>query len=835
MFFFSLCSSKKSKTSTSPSNEHIDEHSEPEPHPQPLTNSKHNGKSHTADLLQPVPEQEFKVPDHRAQKESPYDHLPSEKAELDNARLGGGESGANSPIGLVDGKSSPNSVDGEVADFSDLDVIRRSSPTVNTRSKSPQSLKKAAKSVHGRRSPVNGNKIPKSNTLGSVHLSALRESTLQKISDKDSEGLYNVPRNGSNSDLYQVPKSAGNSPPSVRNNGSSEDLYNVPRNTSNSDLYQVPRSAGNSPPSVRNNGSSEDLYNVPRNTSNSDLYQVPKSAGNSPPSVRATNGVADDTYANPRCTESNLDNAGTRTNVIDDGLYKVPNSVLHRNGNETCDGINAAAESLYNVPRSGSSDMLNGGGGDEGVYNVPRDAHWNGDSLYNRPRAVQSHATASPPIRRTSSSSTANNYESIEIDTPLQPRNSALRPARSFESLSRFRVNVPTGGSSGRVSPPTVYPKAPKCEYVDIDLEKPMAPAKNAPLPPLPPTALPSAGGGQLITDSVYAEISEEAIARGKQGQYNPTSAPVTGGDNSADTYVEIPSTRPGYAAGSISASGLEGMAKAKELAEEEGYELFQPIREQLLRPLSTNASYSSGSKSFDSTSPPASALLEKYNINIETSRPRPYSESDVLDDGGSGGRRKLGPSLNEDLQSDEYVIVTGPDRRPKPRSATSHLPPGIEDDYEFMNSASINLSSAAEAQYSAPNSMSCVPQPQQSSTMTRQYSPRQLSDLGQVTGSATPPLPPRLPDFDVGTSAGIDIDTMSPIELGNASPVFHRQASDHSLRSEGDLSATSIPEESEAETLGGKDIQKLPLNALTVVKTMSGSPMDRSNSTELK
>lgn len=729
----------------------------------------------------------------RAKKESPYDHLPSEKEVLELSDLASaGVSGTNPSSGVTspvdsEGKRSPDLRDG----CSDLDYIPRSSPTVQTRSITPehaQHLRKLTEkegparvsaSLRGRRSPPD-KLSKKSNTLNSINVSALnRDATKPAIPGdiKEDDSLYNVPRpSADDSGLYKVPKSVMDSPPSPRESGRGMDTNLAQRRSSNGEnMYSTPKS----------NGSGENLYSAPRPAEQTD---------------GTSNGVAPE-----------------------EAMYKVPSSVLAKEengvgGEQTSHYTQGSgSEGLYNVPRSLSNEMC-----DNAAYNDLQSTLQGVsfvDPLYNTPRpTATSHSPTSP-------SNLKNNYESIDVDAP---RFNTLRSARSFESLNRIRVGQSEAGGSrkmsGQTSTPTFGNKQPKCEYVDIDIaNRPpaLAPAKNAPLPPLPAPA-----GPDRIVDSVYAEITEETIARSKQLTMS-------------QSHQQVPALNPAYSLAQPtkrydSTTAQEGMAKAQELAEEEGYELFVPAPNSLRRP------YQDTNKSFDSVYPPvsgASALLQKYNINIHESgvRSRPFSESDVLED-SHGKSANRGTSIPDgDLQSDEYVIVTGPDRRPK-FAASQNVAvstPVVEDQYEAMNSAQLNN----DSRYSTPNpslwsgNASSVPQPQLSTVatgITRQ------SSAGQVlatTNTPMPPLPPRRNDTEEGSGAGIDLEGMSPIDAAPLYSNFHQHE-----RQTSNLSSSSGRSEGEDVGVADKGPLSVPISCESAqVKIMAGSPMDRSDSTYLK
>lgn len=802
------------------------------------------------------------TPTSNGKKESPYDHLPAETRPNEEGEEGGMVSpgkGAGSCPGSPSGSDGKRTPTEATEEFTNLDYIPRSSPTVQTRSITPEhaqhlrklgesegvGLTRGAATVRGRRSPPNNNAFKKSNTLGHINRNALK-----KISPPSQDPTL-------------APSAAGES---------DETLYNVPNN-------------------------------IPRPSSVHDVYKVPKSVLDSPPSKPRSNGMDDITYDTPKvshATSNGHAHSGHAHSGTEGDIYKVPSSVpaSENAGSETYDSPKSSRKAsgqeldddgVYHVPRSSSGGVAsgNGSGVGEGLYNVPRTSHSNGsDAVYNTPRTVQS-GSASSSVH--TSPSRKNNYESIDLDEARVggPAHSTttLRPARSFESLHKFRVSPtdayshPTTITSGHISPPAHITR-PKCEYVDIDLVdgRPLipsvpapssqAPAKHAPLPPLPKPA----GPDRVIVESVYAEISEDQLQSRAMRQNKSTGSLESTGHTSSHTrsashaiYNELPSgpARPAYKDSTPSLAA--GMAKAKELAEEEGYEFCLPASEHLRRnPVDMPSPSQAMGQGVNSAHPTgtqqASVLMEKYNINIHDStvRSRPYSESDVLEGEGSVGGVKLSSSTpqDSDLQSDEYVIVTGPDRRPKTYATpTTHTLPA-EDEYETMTSARINLPAAAMTQYSTPDpsltynssTTSAVPQPSQQAppSFARRPSPGRLAgvldrDGGVSGGDATPPLPPR--PLSLEYEAGIDLDMMSPADPNTAYPQNHsqqhRQLSTSLSSSSGASGSMEGEAEGEREEEGQQvsDLYQIPAShhKAAKVKIMEGSPLDRTYSDDLK
>lgn len=735
----------------------------------------------------------MRIPANSAKVESPYDHLPSEKEQMEASDLANPDagtvnpsSGPASPVGSA-GKRSP---DINCNNCSDLDYIPRSSPTVQVRSITPehaQHLRKLTEkegparvsaSLRGRRSPPD--RLKKAHTLGSIAVGGVASKSAKPAipsNIKEDDSLYNVPRDSSDAfGLYNVPKSVMDSPPSPRGNGAQDNTYA-------NNLYSTPRS----------NGSSENVYSAPKPVDQSN---------------------ADSSYV---------------SNVSEEAMYKVPSSIVAEeengvSGDQSAPHHASADESLYNVPRSLSNDMVDNAAYNDFQSTLPTDIH--DDPLYNTPRPVQSRAPLSPSDLR-------NNYESIDID---EPTFHTLRSSRSFESLNRTRINPI---ERTMTSTPAFGGKPPKCEYVDIDIDKrppALAPAKNAPLPPLPAPA-----GPDRIVDSVYAEITDETIARGRQVSMSSQGTIQSQNPAGHSLYNELPPTRSARYLDS-SAMAQEGMAKAQELAEEEGYELFMPAVNHIKA-----AQYEE--TRIDNTYPPvsASALLQKYNINIHESgvRSRPFSESDVLED-SHNRPTKYGASVSDDFVSDEYVIVTGPDRRPKPDIVTSQNYPIVEDQYEIMSSAHANLSNH-DSQYSTPNpslwagsGVSSVPQPQLTGAamgITRQSSAGRIPASHGSTGSPMPPLPPRKHDQEgPSTGAGIDLDAMSPTDPDSAPLYCNFQQHE---RQSSSLSSSSGRSEGGAEVDGSltdKGPLSVPMTCQSAkVKIMVGSPMDGSEAMDLK
>ena len=748
-------------------------------------------------------------------KESPYDHLPCEASIVKEGAESAEKNGlgsSSSPAGGNSPPTSPRSSNGRASpevggaeDFSTLDYIPRSSPTVQARSITPEHAQ------HLRKLSMRdgGNRVTSSTVRG-------KRSPPNKMAKKSNTmAAFNV------DDLHGISQS---SKPDVANRSVVED---------------------------------EGVYNVPRPSSAADLYKVPKSILDSPPTGRS-NGLADNTYDTPKAAE--LAHVNGRSGS-DEGLYKEPSSIpvgeretysTPRPGNET-----------YDTPRTGSSVVTAG----SETYDSPRPTRRSStgtqqrfstqgnaasDAMYSTPRPVPSHTSHDAPSSR-------NNYESIDADMPTTTTTSSnMRPARSFESLHRFRLATPephVETKPGSPPPPSTGSKRVKCEYVDIDLEElkqTLPPAKNAPLPPLPTTH-----GPAPITDGVYAEITEEAIASNRmrqmslsQGRSMSPSSSRLHNVNPQSLYNELPPPRPKYP--DTATKAQEGMAKAKELAEEEGYELFLPAElEQIRRP---TPHVNTGSRSFDGSSHPPTAgdLLEKYHINIHDSniRGRPYSESDVLDDTHSGSS-KLATSIPTDAGEDEYIIVTGPDRRPKSGDAIfHHYPPpsssgGGSGQFE-------GGSFEGSSYYATPNPTlrsgpSSVPQPQAYSPtyptttttttsgaavpFTRQMTPKQApaqqtSAVGGV--SSSPPLT-RRQDSET-PSAGVNLgDMMSPADPTVSRPFFDASsAATNASRSRS--SSGERVEEGEGQAPFSSSARTPSL-----VKVMAGSPLDRANSIELK
>ena len=667
-----------------------------------------------------------------SKKESPYDHLPSEKdqelAQVNNTDA--------NEVSL--GHDSPDSPGGKQSPYLEevIEPRPRSSPTITGKSSRPITPEHAqggrvSKILRGRVSPPT-KQIKKYNTMTSF---SAHHAQIDQASD----------------------------------------LYNVPR-------------------PVESDHTS--LYNVPRQATATDLYNVPKSVMESPPECNRI-GEADNMYATPRpVNQSNLDSVnGVRYSPQSDELYKVPSSVVAQNGT----GMEHGVENMYNVPRPSQS------------------------------------STPGSPTGKSKSNPMRNGD---------RPR---LRPARSLESLSKLRINPPAQDDPkifrGHLSPPAsgrpsgVYididlqkelsptssghfsPPAsgrPVGVYIDIDLQKELPPAKNAPLPPLP-----TPGGPEREVDSVYAEISEDAIIKSRIARSSKSS---DGTVNPAYSVTKEALTQ----SKSSEMLALEGMAKAKELAEEEGYELFMPSRYPAAIPLSRCAS----------DTPPqqttASALLEKYKIDIHNSSPRlrPHSVSDILND-DAPNPSILGSSIPvvEDT-SDEYVIVTGPDHRPKPNHTspqTVHQNGSIpssgvveEDAYEVMNTARANLI-LNQSHYATPNPSLRTASFNKQVPMSTDSVPHQ---------DVSPPLPPRLNSVEAeeSISAGIDLDNMSPMDAPKSlgSSVQERRSLSLSVSSD-----QSEEAEGKDTSLQGHD--NSPSAKLMLVKTFSGSPMDRSNSIELR
>ena len=539
----------------------------------------------------------------------------------------------------------------------------------------------------------------------------------------------------------------------------------------------------------------DSLYNIPRPSSSEDQYSVPKPVTSSPPQ----DVIAETNYDIPKQANFN----GISSHNVDNSLYNnVPSSaIVHEN--------ESPLQDTYDTPRA----ALEG----ESTYNAPRAALRNGsDSLYSSPRPSNQYS-----LRRGSMPRKAKgNYESIEINEDTHPMRK-LQPARSLGSLNKVHAN-PLGDSDlalrRHISPPVGV-------YIDIDLQKALPPAKNAPLPPLP-----TVGGPDRIVDSVYAEISEEAIMKNRNARdsqlYNSEKNPAHA------TYSQLPPARPRHP----STSSIQGMhiAKAREL-EEEGYEFCLPAHQHLL-----NSPAPPNTRSFsDSPSPPkqsADELLKKYNIKLDraTSRsprsPRLHSESDVLNDSSASHQSILGTStplgtctpLGDDPLTDEYVIVTGPDHRPK--TNLTRLQDGtdrrvVESDYEMMSSAPLNINE--QKHYSTPNpSLWWTPNPQPTTQHTSKDFPED-------------PPPLLMPRDD----KHLEENAQAGIDLGNMSPTEHTDTLVHP-KFECDQNVSVSSDQSEEGGMNnGENSEGSSRNSTNcvVVKTTMGSPLNWDSTVDMR
>lgn len=805
-FFTNFCSKKNSKTSLIRSNS-----------PKQRTDSQ-DASSTSPPQAPDAAAKQLRAADSSSKiipakkKESPYDHLPSISPEprsgVNEARNGVSELTAAISAGRTDRQPSaspplsPAGSDGSRSppqadrsdEFSNLDRIPRSSPTLQQRPDHAQNLRResdglgglaarGSATVRGRRSPPTIPKpFKKSNTLS------------HGIGTRSSPAL----------------QQKRHSPPSV------------------------PQSIAENEGQIHQRRQQHQ-----RSPSAGDLYKVPRSMMDSPAAANGrSNGVGVDTYDVPKAAlESNLDSrgVGSTNGQGDDGLYKVPTSVLapEESGLGTYDAPRPVvvgggahtppeAEGMYNVPRSSSN------GSSEGTYSTPRNvpAQEPGlESVYNVPR------TSSPAAK--------DGYEWVDTTEPSHA--ATLKPSRSFESLHSQRVMRERAGTLP-VSPPATSFGRPRCEYIDIDLEEQkqkatLFPAKNTPLPPLPQPVGPSVGA-RAVPEGVYAEISEDDIARNRQKKISAQGnqlpvATATDRNPGHDLYDTPPPARRAHTvsvtatAADMSSSDLEGMAKAQELAEE-GYELCLPAMKHLK---SLPVERVSSAKSVDSAYPPvsdASALMEKYKINIHDStiRSRPFSESDVLDDAGSGDVSQFGTSipLGSGDNTDEYVIVTGRDHQPKFGGVVSSQQLE-EDQYEVMTSARVNRVGMGIGSYPTPGSgESCVPQPH-------------VDQPNSLVGSS------RRYHGEENASAGVDLDAMSPAEerFTDGGEPFTNHQERHRRQSSG-MSSTSSGQDGGVAVENGEGAGQrhhsdaIPVDhKAAIVKVMEGSPLDRSNSTDLK
>lgn len=770
-----------------------------------LTHQVNDFKSHeTSHDLTTVPEN---TPSTGAKKESPYDHLPVEKEALlngeENAQeqqqqpLTNSEDTDTVSDTLSNGKKSPN-----INDCTDLDYIPRSSPTIRNRPITPEHAQHLRK--HG------GEKDGLSRT--STTMIKGRKSPPSKLSKK-SNTMANFPLHSTGANTQPDDNSLYNTPRPVSEEDSS--LYNTPRPSSETDVYKVPKSVMDTSPPIGEEDSSESTLDVRPSSERReslDVYKVPSSI----PVQRSETNNPD-----TRDLSSSSHTAGSVSEE-----YYGNSRMLNNSASGNSDAAGTASEGFYNVPRS-----LGGGGGD--IYNVPRAQGNDSDNHYNIPNPqARSTSPSSPKSRQLKK----NNYESIDVgapteDTTVAPSSRKLRPARSFESLHKLRINS-DAGFSGHISPPLIDGRPAKCCYVDIDLK----PAKNAPLPPLPsPGVLPPLP----VADSMYAEITEEDLHRNRMRVMSLSSSQSSTGGvfNTLPNRSQQHQQNPGHALYNTPPpthsryhqnAALEGMTKAKELAEEEGYELFLPAQTTAMgKAKSFDISYNTHAVSKKSNN-----LLEKYNINLEGSRHRPHSESDVLSDSTQKDSKKLGTSIptivDDDPLTDEYIIVTGPDRRPKPghtrphpSAAVSAYRPKVSEEYESMESARANLAAYQDSRYSTPNPSLWGGAPPPSNNYTTRHSPPKNAD-------SAPLLPPRH-HLDSDPSAGIDLAGMSPTDsedkplYGNCRPPYRRQSSSLSNSSSGGGGG------------GGEEVDGLGVRQPTLMKIMAGSPMDRTMSNELK
>ena len=701
--------------------------------------------------------------------------------------------------------------------------LPRSSPTVKVRSITPEHAQKIRRmaelgeGLHGR--SLTTSRVSSEGSIGSDSKLLKKSQTLK------TRSKYT---NGHNSnDTYQVPRPLGS--PDIKGKEEMDSIYNVPRPSSATDLYKIPKCVLDSPPNgkrvTRMSPNETDVYNVPR-------------------SIEATEEI--------RRGDSKEDN----------GVYKIPSSILANSASGgNIDAAYPQDTAKVPVPVATKRDSVL-----DGVYNFPRGSTFGGgkESVYNIPQPTKTQQSPSPP---SFPPTPLDRNDSAERQLPTKL--GQMRSTRSFESLHKTRVkNTLTSGFStmedrrSDTNPSLVS----KGEYVDIDLKSPVmyedidlerwrTPAKNAPLPPLPTLGAPLSTA-VVTEEGMYCEISDAVLKKPTFFKHNTTSelpntakyVPMQNPPRSMtmSQYNEIKSfARPKYP--DPSPSALLGLAKAKKLSEEEGYEFCTPASQH------TRQDHLESGRTHTVWTTQAIGMESSKTV---LSRNRPLSECSRNKIGGADPAL-LGTSTPADSGQlgDEYVIVTGPDRRLKlgsnpPISAGASTTDVIaEDEYEVMTSARaerIQQRIQSQSQYSTPDPKlysNCVPNDTRSSSSTQFGGPIRSS----VSDECTLSLPHHEPATEESVFAGINIDSMSPSD-SDVQPVYFNVS--HQRRSSSGSSSSRNSECNEEEGISeskkgcgdsegirgvseGKAIQ-IPGRS-TAIRTLEGSPLDFHESAQLK
>lgn len=754
-------------------------------------------------------------------KDGPYDRLPwdkeAEELDLPISEVERAESlsGSISPdiLPAIDWKKSPSYEDEEID-------LPRSSPIVKVRSITPEHAQKIRRmaelgeGLHMR--SLTTSRVSSDGSIAS-HAKLLKKSQTMKNRSKLANGH-------DSNNTYQVPRPLDPKHIAPGGKEEAESLYNVPRPSSAADLYKVPKgilaSTLNEKRGSLTSNNETSLYNVPR-------------------SLEAVSGVEE-----RHCKVDSKEG---------EGMYKIPSSILANSGaGESSSGSHPQGTSNVPLPRLRDS-------GSDGVYNIPRTNTGvvmgsSRDSVYNVPSP---HYTKAQHIHSPSNSSLSpsatDNYKSNERQQ--QPGVGRMRGTKSFENLHKIRVKPSTtGGRNGRFSPPISKSRG---VYEDIDADRCLTPAKNAPLPPLPTIGtLAPPPPVKVMEEGMYCEISDRTIVSNRLVQKASLTKQNTADDISpsnsgkytpirklrAMTMSEYNEVKP-FARAKLpdppSSTSVQGLAKAKELSEEEGYEFCTPapqyLRQELNEPRRTRSVWTP-------------KLMGVESSRIIQNRSRPHSECTKV---GVADPAVLGTStpLDSGDLGDEYVIVTGPDRRLKlgsdllVSSGVGTTDAVAEDEYEIMTSARVELILQRVQQqscYSTPDPNlygNCTP----NETRLSLSSSSSLFGGRSVSEELTHSLPPRMSGAEEGEFAGINIDSMSPPDSDGQPVYFNVQ---HQRKSSS-LSVSSRHSDSTEDGVGGGEggtvgavsegMAMQTENMSALVKTMEGSPLDIHESAQLK
>ena len=856
--FFSPLSSKKSAKSSSDLKKEVEDNP-------PKSNSLHrqktepvlmNGTSINRKVSKSgdkkVDEEQYvQMSPKPSKKDSPYDHLPSEKEDIEILNT------TNSPPTTDGNNTSADSMDGKkspfLEDFSDLDHAPRSrcSPTVKTRSITPEyahRLRMMGEEGHsalssstlpttiGRQSPSGksqrSNTAPQYPAAGGEQPSQEHHASATAVSEEDSS-FYNVPRTLSANEVYNVPKSVLESPPRGRKSESEDQTYDAPR-TDQSSLD----GAGVRQPLI-GGGDNDGLYKVPNSISTTDgqTYDAPRGLMKEFDDGNTSRGLIKES--------DDINVSNTPGGLIKGSdVYNAPRSLMKESddinayGNISC-GQESSDVSLYNVPRA-SFSSVSGSNSETDIYNQPRPVG----------PIIPKHTSNVTPAPRCS-------YETIEVEDSRP-----IHSSRSFESLHRARIEPPPAVPDpnylkGPVSPPAHSSPAPRGVYIDIDLERGgLKPAKHAPLPPLPLLA----GEAEIAAEGVYAEIPEHSVSRvgiitsphpNSNSSQNPYR--VNGGDpfspTHGGTYSELPPPRPKP----LDSYEQQGLSEQRKLASE-GYE-FCNIDSDRVRSYSLH--YNNRVRVHDASYPlptaAAGALLEKYHINIRNSTPpksRHSSENRLLDDISSKAADLFSSSTPlDDSLTDEYVIVTGPDKRPKTgHTLPQNVPVGVvntssaykadeSDEYELMSSAFVDQAKLRSPKYSTPNpSLSGGGYYSNSTTAyTAHPSHTAMRSSPGKDGARSHTSPKALHNFiHDDCTAGVTLDNMSPAD-GTEIPMYSQVEPRHQRLSSSLSTSSSAASEVAEEGGEGGDVSGMAIDGATLEKVNVGSPLDRTNSVDLR